>query len=117
MAAGIATLEVYEEEGLFEKANKLAPYFEKGLHSLKGLPNVVDIRNCGMVGAVELNPVPGELMKRSFDVFNRCFDKGVMVRVSGSTCAYSPPLICDEKHVDQMINTLHDSIVASAKEI
>jgi beta-alanine--pyruvate transaminase len=117
MAAGIATLEVYEEEGLFEKAAKLAPYFEKGLHSLKGLPNVIDIRNCGMMGAVELNPVPGELMKRSMDVFNRCFDKGVMVRVSGSTCAYSPPLICDERHVDQMINTLHDSIVASAKEI
>jgi beta-alanine--pyruvate transaminase len=117
MAAGIATLEVYEEEGLFQRAADMAPYFEKGLHSLKGLPNVVDIRNIGMMGAVELQPVAGELMKRSFDVFNRCFDKGVMVRVSGSTCAYSPPLICEKSHVDQMINTLHDSIIASAKEM
>lgn len=117
MAAGIATLEVYQEENLFQRAADLAPYFEKGLHSLKGLPNVIDARNLGMMGAVELQPVPGELMKRSFDVFNRCFDKGVMVRVSGSTCAYSPPLICEKSHVDTMINTLHDAIIASAKEI
>lgn len=115
MAAGIATLDVYKEQGLFEKANELAPYFEKALHSLKDHPNVIDIRNCGMMGAVEFAQVPGAPFKRAFDIFDRTFDKGVFIRVSGTSLAMSPPLISEKHHIDEMIDALGKSIKESAK--
>jgi len=115
MAAGLATLEVYEEQKLFANANNLAPYFQEAIHSLKGLPNVVDIRNLGLMGAVELSPVPGEPFKRVIDVFERAFDKGVFVRGSGVNIAISPPLIVNKIQIDQIFNTLGEAIVESAK--
>ena len=114
MAAGIATMEVFKEQQLFERANALAPYFEQSLHSLKGLPNVVDIRNLGMMGAVELAPVPGAPLKRVMDIFDRTFAKGTLIRASGPNLAFSPPLIAEKKHVDQLVDHLHQAIKESA---
>ena len=117
MAAGLATLEVYEEQGLFENAETLAPYWEAGLHSLKGLPNVIDIRNYGLMGAVEVTPIAGLPAKRALDIFDRCWEKGLFIRVTGSTAAFSPPLICTKAHIDRIVNTLAEAIVESSKEL
>ena len=117
MAAGIATLQIYEEEKLFQRADDLAPYFQEALHSLKGLPNVVDVRNCGLMGAVEFAPVPGLPTKRAGDIFDRCFKKKSFVRPTGSTVAMSPPLCFEKKDVDRLITTLAESIVESSKQL
>jgi beta-alanine--pyruvate transaminase len=117
MAAGIATLDVYRDQNLFQRAEELAPYFEEGIHSLKGLPNVIDIRNCGLMGAVEVQPIPGQPTKRATDVFDRCFEKGLFLRAAGSTVVMSPPLIFERQHVDRLVNTLHDAIVESSKHL
>lgn len=115
MAAGIATLEVYQEEGLFERANDLAPYFQEGIHSLKGLPNVIDIRNVGLMGAIELAPIPGNPSKRGSDIYDRAFEKGVYARLTGNTLACAPPLISTKAHIDRLFNTLGEAIVESSK--
>jgi len=101
-AAGLATLETYREEGLFERAAELAPYWEEMLHSLKGLPHVVDVRNLGLVGAVELEGVPGEPTKRAFEAFLRCYEAGVLIRTTGDIIALSPPLIVEKSHIDRI---------------
>jgi len=117
MAAGIATLDVYREQKIFENVDNLAPYFEESLHKLKGLPYVVDIRNCGFMGAVEFEAIPGFPIKRVLDIFNRCFEKGVFVRSTGSVIALSPPLVCEKKHIDQIVDTLRASILESAANL
>ncbi len=105
-AAGIATLETYKEEGLFERANEIAPYWQEALHSLKGLPHVIDIRNLGLIGAVELEPIAGAPTKRAFGAFLKAFEKGIMVRTTGDIIAMSPPLIIEKSHIDQLVGTL-----------
>ena len=105
-AAGLATLDTYEEEGLFENCASLSPYFEEGIHSFRGLPNVVDCRNLGLIGAVELSPRPGKPGARGFETFERCWDKGVYVRPVGDALAFCPPLIAQRKHLDQMFGTV-----------
>ncbi len=117
MAAGVATMEVYKEEGLFNKANELGKYFEDAMHSLKGLPHIVDIRNSGLMAAIELAPAAGVPAKRSMDIFDRCFDKGVLVRAAGATVAVAPPLILEKKHIDQIVDVLRKSVIESAKAI
>ena len=113
-AAGIATLDLYREEGLFERANALAPYWQEAVHSLKGLPNVIDVRNIGMVGGIELASIPGEPGKRAFAVFLDCWQKGLLVRTTGDIVALSPPLIAESTHIDQMVGTLADAIRRAA---
>jgi beta-alanine--pyruvate transaminase len=106
-AAGIAALDTYQEEKLFERGKGLAGYFEAGVHSLKGLPHVVDCRNLGLIGAVELAPRPGAPSgARAFEVFEKCWDKGVFVRPVGDSLAFCPPLIAEKKHLDQMFGTV-----------
>ncbi|MCA8882621.1 MAG: aspartate aminotransferase family protein [Rhodobacteraceae bacterium] len=107
-ATGIATLETYREDGLFERAAELAPYWEEGLHSLRGLPHVIDIRNLGLIGAVELEPIPGKPTARAFQAFLDCFEKGVLIRTTGDIIAMSPPLIIEKEHIDQLFGTLRD---------
>ncbi|MFM2356608.1 MAG: hypothetical protein RLZZ528_2344 [Pseudomonadota bacterium] len=107
-AAGIATLETYKEEGLFERCAEIAPYWEAALHSLKGLPHVIDIRNMGLIGAVELDPIAGEPTKRAFTAFLNAYDKGILIRTTGDIIAMSPPLIVTKAHIDQLIGTLGD---------
>ncbi|MCR8723216.1 aspartate aminotransferase family protein [Frigidibacter sp. ROC022] len=111
-AAGLATLEVYREEGLFQRAADIAPYWEEALHSLKGTRHVIDIRNLGLIGAIELEPIPGAPTKRAFNAFLKGFEKGIMVRTTGDIIAMSPPLIVEKSHVDQLIGTLREVLEA-----
>jgi beta-alanine--pyruvate transaminase len=111
-ATGLATLETYRAEGLFERAAELAPYWEEGLHSLRGLPHVIDIRNLGLIGAVELQPIDGQPTARAFQAFLDCYERGVMIRTTGDIIAMSPPLIIEKSHIDQLFGTLADVLKA-----
>ena len=105
-AAGLATLETYKQDGLFENARDLAPYWEDALHALKGLPNVIDIRNEGLIGAIELAPIEGKPTKRAFAAFLAAYDAGILIRTTGDIIALSPPLIMNKGHIDELIGTL-----------
>ena len=105
-AAGLAALETYEEEKLFTRAKTLGRAFEDGVHGLQGLPNVVDCRNLGLIGAVELASRPGAYGARAFEAFEKCWDKGVFVRPVGDALAFCPPLIAEKKHLDEMFGTV-----------
>ncbi|WP_313059142.1 aspartate aminotransferase family protein [Agrobacterium cavarae] len=109
-AAGIATLEIYEEEGLLTRAASLAQKWEDALHGLKGAPHVVDIRNLGLVGAIELAPRDGAPGTRAYDVFVDCFKKGLLVRVTGDIIALSPPLIIEEDQIDTIVSMIGDAL-------
>ena len=113
-AAGLATLELYQTEGLFDRAASLAPYWENALHSLRGLPNVIDVRNLGLVGGIELEPRAGTPGARAFDAFVDCFNRGVLIRVTGDIIALSPPLIIDERQIDQLVGTVASAIKAAS---
>jgi beta-alanine--pyruvate transaminase len=110
VAAGLATLDVYRDEGLFERALELAPYFEDALHSLRGEPNVIDVRNLGLVGGIELQAREGSAGSRGLEVYQRCFDQGAFVRVTGDTIALSPPLIISKAQIDQLVDHLRDAM-------
>jgi beta-alanine--pyruvate transaminase len=96
-AAALATLDVYAKEGLLTRAASLAAEWENAVHSLRGLPHVIDVRNYGLIGAVELEPRAGKPGTRGFEVFLKCFERGLMVRQTGDTIAMSPPLIIESK--------------------
>ena len=107
-AAGLATLDVYESEGLFQRATDMAPYWEEAVHSLQGLPHVIDIRNLGMVAAIELAPRPDAPGARATEVFHRAFDEGLLIRVTGDVIALSPPLIISREQIDELVGRLAD---------
>jgi beta-alanine--pyruvate transaminase len=113
-AAGLATMAIYEEEGLLTRGAELAPLWEDALHSLKDLPNVIDIRSLGIVGAVELAPRPGAPGARAYDVFVDCFHKGLLVRVTGDIVALSPPLILEKSHIETIVSVLGDALKRAA---
>ncbi|WP_085900493.1 aspartate aminotransferase family protein [Kiloniella majae] len=105
-AAGLATLETYKEEGLFERAQGLEDYWGNAAHNLKGTRHVIDIRNMGLIGAIELESRPGEVGKRAYEAFRKCFEKGVLIRVTGDIIALSPPLIIEKGQIDQIFETI-----------
>jgi beta-alanine--pyruvate transaminase len=105
-AAGVASLDIYKEEGLFERAHELSGYWADAVHSLKGTKNVIDLRNLGLIAGIELEPLPGKPTKRAFDAFLRCYEKGLLIRTTGDIIALSPPLIVEKGHIDQMFGTL-----------
>jgi beta-alanine--pyruvate transaminase len=105
-AAALATLDIYAKEALLTRAASLSPEWENAVHSLRGLPHVIDVRNYGLVGAVELEPRAGKPGARAFEVFLECFERGVMVRQTGDTIAMSPPLIVDSKQIARIVETL-----------
>ncbi|MGZ5571150.1 MAG: aminotransferase class III-fold pyridoxal phosphate-dependent enzyme [Usitatibacter sp.] len=107
-AAGLATLQLYKDEDLFARAARMAPAFENAIHSLKGAPHVVDIRNIGLVGAVELAPRAGAPGARGFETYLRCFEKGVLVRNTGDIIALAPALIVEEAQIQQIVATLRE---------
>ena len=107
-AAALATLDCYKEDALFERANEIAPYWENALHSLKGEPHVIDLRNLGLIGAIELEPIPGKPTARAFDAFLKCYEKGLMIRTTGDIIALSPPLIVEKNHIDQIFDTIRE---------
>jgi beta-alanine--pyruvate transaminase len=113
-AAALATLDVYQGEGLFQNALALSPYWQDAAHSLKGLPHVIDIRNLGLVAAVELEPTDGQPTKRAFEVFLRAYDQGLLIRTTGDIIALSPPLCLTKTHIDQIFGTLADLLKAAA---
>lgn len=112
-AAALGTLDTYEEEGLLTRGEALAPYWEERLHGLRGLPHVIDIRNLGMIGAVELEPMPGEPTKRAFGAYLNAFNKGLLIRTTGDIIALSPPLIISKGQIDRLFDTLADAIRAT----
>ncbi len=105
-AAGLATMDIYEREGLLERATALLPLWEDAFHSLKGRPHVIDIRNLGLIAGIELEPRPNEPMKRAYEVFVDCYRNGVLVRQAGEILAVSPPLIVEESHIHQIVEVL-----------
>ena len=107
-AAGLATLETYAEDGLLTRAIELEQYWGECLHALRGLPHVIDIRNLGLIGAVELEPIPGAPTKRAFSAFVKAFEKGALIRTTGDIIALSPPLIIERAQIDELIGTLAD---------
>ena len=108
-AAGLATLDVYKEEGLLTRAGELAQYWEDKAHALKGIPNIVDIRNIGLIAAFEFAPRPGALPgSRGFDAHLKAFEKGAYVRVSGDIVALAPPLIIQKSEIDTLFQIVED---------
>ena len=109
-AACIAAQDIYRNEGLFERANQLAPKFQAAIHALRGEPYVKDIRNLGLMGAVELESRPGAPGTRAYDAFLNCYNKGIMVRFTGDTLAFSPPLIVSESQIDEIFTTVKKAL-------
>ena len=105
-AAALATLEVFEEQRVLPHAQGLAEYWADALHSLKGLPHVIDLRNIGLIAAIELAPIPGKPGVRAFDAFKRAFDAGLLIRVTGDIIALSPPLVLEKTHIDELFGKL-----------
>ena len=105
-AAALATLDIYAREGLLTRAAALSAKWEDAVHSLKSSPHVIDIRNYGLIGAVEFESRPGKPGARGYEVFTKCFEHNVLVRQTGDIIALSPPLIIEDKHIDQIISTL-----------
>ena len=113
-AAALATLDVYAKEGLLTRAASLAEEWENAVHSLRGLPHVLDIRNYGLIGAVELEPRAGKPGARAFEVFVKCYERGVMLRQTGDTIAMSPPLVIESKQIARIVETLGSVIRETA---
>ena len=113
-AAAIAAIDIYRKDELPARAAAMAPYWEEAVHSLKGLPNVIDLRNLGLLAGIELQPRAGKPTERAVSVFHRCFDAGVLIRTTGDIIALSPPLIVEKHHVDRIFETISDAIRAEA---
>jgi beta-alanine--pyruvate transaminase len=113
-AAAIATLDLFREEKLFERAGEMAPVGDAMHSALKGLPNVISIRSLGLAAAVELSSIPGLPGKRAFDIFMDCYKRGVLVRNAGENLVFAPPFIVEKSHIDTMVNVLADAIQSNA---
>lgn len=109
-AAGLATLEIYEEEGLLTRANDLTDHWQSAIHGLKNLPNVVDIRALGLLAGIELRPRDSAPGARAYDVFVDCFERGLLIRVTGDIIALSPPLIISSAEIDKIVDILGSSL-------
>ena len=109
-AAGLATMQVYEEEGLLTRAAELWPYWEQQAHALKGLPNVIDIRNIGLIAAIELAPRAGAPGMRALEAHTKAFEKGAYIRVAGDTIALAPPLIIRKEEIDQLFEIVREVV-------
>ena len=107
-AAAIATQDLFKAEGRFQRVAELAPYWEQGAHSLKGLPHVIDIRNIGLVVGIELEPMPGKPTARATEAFLQAYQKGVLIRTTGDTIALSPPFIIQKGQIDQLFETVRE---------
>ncbi|GMV59598.1 MAG: aspartate aminotransferase family protein [Betaproteobacteria bacterium] len=105
-AALIATQKLFAEEQLFERARQMAPHFEAALHSLKGARHVIDIRNLGLVGGIELEPRPGAPGRRGLEAHVKCFEAGVLVRFTADILALSPPLIIEKEQIERIVETI-----------
>ncbi|MFG6461313.1 aspartate aminotransferase family protein [Roseateles sp. DXS20W] len=113
-AAALATLDTYADDGLLTRAATMQAEFAQALHSLRDEPNVIDVRNIGLVGGIELKPLPGEPAKRAFNIFLDCWEQGLLIRTTGDTIALSPPLIIESGHIERIIDTLRGALRRAA---
>jgi beta-alanine--pyruvate transaminase len=107
-AAALGTLDTYKEEGLLTRGEELSSYWEDALHSLKGEPHVIDIRNIGLIGAIELAPIAGQPTKRAFSAFVKAFERGALIRTTGDIIALSPPLIITKGQINELIDHVRE---------
>ncbi|HWA47772.1 MAG TPA: aspartate aminotransferase family protein [Dongiaceae bacterium] len=105
-AAALASLDIYKEEGLFENCRNLSKYWEDAVHSLKGIKNVIDLRNMGLIAGIELESIPGKPTARAFGAFLKAYEQGLLIRTTGDIIALSPPLIVTKSHIDQIFDKL-----------
>jgi beta-alanine--pyruvate transaminase len=113
-AAAIATMELHRSDDLPGRARAIETEWQDAAHSMRDLPHVTDVRDFGLIAGIEMEPRPGAAGQRALDVFRRCFDDGVLVRVTGDIVALSPPLIVERPHMDRIFGTLSDAIRAAA---
>lgn len=113
-AAALAALDIYEKDGLLTRAAALSAQWENAVHSLRGLPHVIDVRNYGLIGGVEMEPRQGKPGARGYEVFLKCFERGIMVRQTGDTIAMSPPLIIEPKQIERIVEILGSVIRETA---
>jgi beta-alanine--pyruvate transaminase len=113
-AAGLATLDIYREEELFTRGAGLAATWQEAMHGLRGLPHVIDIRTIGLVVGIELASRPDAVGSRAYDVFVDCFERGLLIRVTGDIIALSPPLIVEPAQIDAMVSILGDALKRAA---
>jgi beta-alanine--pyruvate transaminase len=111
-AAGLATLDIYQREGLLTRAKTLAQHWEEAAHSLRGLPHVIDVRNYGLILGLELQSIPGKVGARAFEVYTKCFERGMLIRQTADIIALSPPLIVEPAQIDQIFTTLTEVLRA-----
>jgi beta-alanine--pyruvate transaminase len=110
-AAAVATLKLFQDENLFQRAGEMGKKLGDAFHAtFKGLPNVVSIRSLGGAAAVELAPIAGAPGKRAYNVFLDCFKHGALVRPAGEVLVIAPPYIAEASHIDRLVNTLADAI-------
>lgn len=107
-AAALGTLDTYEEEGLLTRGAEMSDYWQDAVHSLKGLPHVIDLRNMGLIAGIELESRPGAPTARAFEVFLKAYEAGLLIRTTGDTIALSPPLIIEKSHIDFAFGTIAD---------
>ncbi len=113
-AAGLATLQVYREEDTFARARAIEPVFEEAIHALKGAPHVIDVRNFGLMGGIELEPRPGEPGARGFEVFLKCFEAGVVIRNGGDILQFAPFLDSTPDELARIFDTVRAALDAVA---
>jgi len=111
-AAGLGTLQTYEEEGLLTRAGSLEKYWEDAAHSLKGARHVIDIRNFGLIAAIELEPRVGAPGRRAYEAFVKAFESGVLIRVTGDIIALSPPLIVEKREIERLFQSVREVVEA-----
>ena len=109
-AAGLATLDLYKSEGIWEHAASLHGYWEDAVHSLHGKRHIIDIRSMGIVAGIELQPRPGAPTKRATELFIKCFEAGLLVRATGDIIALSPPLTLEKTHIDEMVGRIGELV-------
>jgi beta-alanine--pyruvate transaminase len=113
-AAGLATLDIYRDEGLFTRAAELETAWHDAMHSLRGLPHIIDIRTIGLIAGIELASRDGAVGARAYDVFVDCFQKGLLIRVTGDIIAFSPPLIIEKEQIGEIVSVLGDALKQAA---
>jgi beta-alanine--pyruvate transaminase len=109
-AAGLAAMDVFVNDRMSARCAELSPYFEDAVHSLKGLPHIVDIRNYALIAGIQIAALPGEPAKRPFDIAMQCWDKGLYVRYGGDVITLAPPFVAEKSDIDFMTNVLNDVI-------
>ena len=113
-AAAIASIDLQRSDDLPGRAAAILPYWEESVHSLRGAPNVMDIRNAGLIAGIELAPRDGKPTDRASKILQRCFDDGLLIRTTGDIIALSPPLIVEQPHVDRIVQTIDAALRAEA---